>query len=139
MPTMPKRPCSQPGCGVLTSGGRCDSHRKQAQQQADAARGSSTQRGYGARWQKASKAYLKAHPLCVCPECKGGEQRVTQATVVDHIIPHRGDMKLFWDSSNWQSMAKACHDRKTASEDGGFGRANSAQTGGGQISTTWIR
>ena len=30
-------------------------------------------------------------------------------------------MKLFWDSNNWQSMSKQCHDRKTATEDGGFG------------------
>lgn len=43
------------------------------------------------------------------------------ATVVDHVIPHRGDMELFWDSDNWQSMHKQCHDKKTASEDGGFG------------------
>lgn len=25
-------------------------------------------------------------------------------------------MELFWDRSNWQSMAKTCHDRKTARE-----------------------
>jgi 5-methylcytosine-specific restriction protein A len=29
-------------------------------------------------------------------------------------------MGLFWDSSNWQAMAKVCHDRKTARQDGGF-------------------
>jgi 5-methylcytosine-specific restriction protein A len=32
-------------------------------------------------------------------------------------------MKLFWDSDNWQGLTKADHDRKTALEDGGFGRA----------------
>jgi hypothetical protein len=32
------------------------------------------------------------------------------AVVVDHIVPHRGDMKLFWDSGNWQSLCKTCHD-----------------------------
>jgi 5-methylcytosine-specific restriction protein A len=47
--------------------------------------------------------------------------------VVDHKVPHRGDMKLFWDRNNWQSMAKECHDRKTASEDGGFGRVGAGQ------------
>jgi 5-methylcytosine-specific restriction protein A len=41
--------------------------------------------------------------------------------VVDHRIPHRGDKRLFWDQSNWQSMSKTCHDRKTATADGGFG------------------
>lgn len=36
------------------------------------------------------------------------------AEVVDHIIPHRGDMKLFWDPNNWQGLTKADHDCKTA-------------------------
>jgi 5-methylcytosine-specific restriction protein A len=48
---------------------------------------------------------------------------VTVATVTDHKIPHRGDMALFWDRSNHQSMAKECHDRKTAREDSGFGNS----------------
>jgi len=38
---------------------------------------------------------------------------VIPATVVDHIIPHRGDETLFWDESNWQALCKKCHDRKT--------------------------
>ncbi len=37
---------------------------------------------------------------------------VTAATVVDHIVPHRGDNALFWDSANnWQSLCGPCHDR----------------------------
>ncbi len=36
--------------------------------------------------------------------------RVTAATVVDHIKPHRGDQKLFWDTANWQALCKPCHD-----------------------------
>lgn len=43
--------------------------------------------------------------------------RLTQATVVDHIVPHRGDQKLFWDESNWQPLCKPCHDKKTWNED----------------------
>lgn len=43
------------------------------------------------------------------------------ASVVDHVIPHRGDKALFWDSDNWQPLCKPCHDRKTAAQDGGFG------------------
>jgi 5-methylcytosine-specific restriction protein A len=46
---------------------------------------------------------------------------VVAATVVDHIVPHKGDKVKFWDSSNWQSLCKRCHDAKTATEDGGFG------------------
>lgn len=62
---------------------------------------------YGYKWQQARAGYLRKHPLCV--ECaKFG--RVTQATVVDHIQPHRGNMKMFWDRDNWQGLCKHCHD-----------------------------
>ena len=30
--------------------------------------------------------------------------------IVDHKIPHKGDWKLFWRRSNWQTMHKGCHD-----------------------------
>jgi 5-methylcytosine-specific restriction enzyme A len=76
----------------------------------------STARGYTYKWQQASKAFLEAHPLCQCEDCQDGKKRATLATVVDHHIPHRGDMKLFWDRSNWRSMAKPCHDAKTQRE-----------------------
>ncbi|WP_407496877.1 HNH endonuclease [Pseudooceanicola sp. MF1-13] len=35
---------------------------------------------------------------------------------MDHITPHKGDRKLFWDRSNWQALCHACHSRKTARE-----------------------
>ncbi len=70
-------------------------------------RESSSKRGYGSRWQKARAAYLRKHPLCI-EHSKLGQ--VVKATVVDHIKAHRGDMVLFWDSSNWQSLCKHCHD-----------------------------
>ena len=38
------------------------------------------------------------------------EGRRTPATVVDHVIPHRNDQKLFWDSGNWQGLCKLHHD-----------------------------
>ena len=67
----------------------------------------STQRGYGYKWQKAREGYLRSHPLCVMCEAQG---RVTVATVVDHIKPHRGDRALFWDSkNNWQSLCATHH------------------------------
>ena len=57
---------------------------------------------------------LHSHSLCVECEKQG---KLTQATVVDHIVPHRGDQKLFWDESNWQPLCKPCHDKKTWNED----------------------
>ena len=43
------------------------------------------------------------------------------ARVVDHIIPHKRDMTLFWDPDNRQSLCKHHHDVKTATKDGAFG------------------
>ena len=43
--------------------------------------------------------------------------KYVRATVVDHIVPHRGDQKLFWDQNNWQPLCKSCHDKKTLTED----------------------
>jgi 5-methylcytosine-specific restriction protein A len=50
------------------------------------------------------------------------EGRATAATVVDHIIAHRGNEHLRMDPKNWQPLCKRHHDQKTAREDGGFGR-----------------
>ena len=73
---------------------------------------------YDGRWQRNRRMYLREHPVCkVC-----AESGVTRgASVVDHIVPHKGNMELFNDESNWQSLCKACHDHKTQSE-GAFGR-----------------
>ena len=111
MPYKPKTPCKHPGCAKLTDRKKyCDEHLKLHPEVIRSA----SKRGYSSRWQKASKGYLHEHPLCA--EClKHG--KYTQATVVDHIIPHRGSMELFWDSGNWQSLCKPCHDRKTGRED----------------------
>jgi len=82
-------------------------------------RKTAAKRGYGYAWQKARLNFLKMNPLCV--ECyKSGV--LEPATDVDHIKPHKGDMVLFWDRSNWQGLCKSCHSRKTAKEDGGFGK-----------------
>ncbi len=121
MPSRAKRPCGHPGCRVLIpvgAGGVCDEHRKHVQRADDQRRGTSTERGYDARWRKARKMFLARNPVCVrCHELN----RVEIATVVDHVDPHRGDYEKFWDESNWQALCKPCHDKKTATEDGAFG------------------
>lgn len=157
MPIAAPKPCAQ--CGTLTyKGAYCDKHKKVKQKLADSTRKSSTQRGYGYRWQKLSKAYLKSHTLCACANCQAEikKQRLLldladtkednyylsikipslAANVVDHKKPHRGDMKLFWDRTNWQPMNEICHNKKTATEDGGFTGAKPS-IGGAQKSTTF--
>ena len=112
MPRRPNVPCQHPGCPELVPYGQkyCDKHKGQHRND----RPTAAAKGYSTRWQRARKMYLAAHPLCVrCLE----EGRYVQATVVDHIVPHRGDQKLFWDESNWQALCKHCHDTKTMTED----------------------
>ena len=52
--------------------------------------------------------------------------RITAASVVDHIVPHKGDTSLLWDMDNREAMCKYHHDQKTASRDGGFGNKSVA-------------
>ncbi|MEQ8326528.1 MAG: HNH endonuclease signature motif containing protein [Parvibaculaceae bacterium] len=70
----------------------------------DAKRPSARQRGYTSEWQKARADYLKAHPYCVMCDIP--------ANTVDHIEPHKGDERLFWDRTNWQSLCASCHSRR---------------------------
>ncbi|RFB28226.1 HNH endonuclease [Brevibacillus sp. VP] len=112
------KPCMFPRCPELTEGQYCIKHKKDTGQKYNRERGTSSQRGYDSRWRKARKSFLSSNPLCV--HCKE-QRKLTAATVIDHIIPHKGDMVLFWDENNWQSLCASCHNRKTAREDGGFG------------------
>ena len=116
MPFTPKRPCKTPGCPNPADGGFCApciAKRPPEQERPTAA-----QRGYGYRWQKASKAYLRKHPFAVdiFNEHKG---RVFRAECVDHIEPHSGDPVKFWDQSNWQGLTLKDHSRKSALENAG--------------------
>lgn len=75
--------------------------------------GTARQRGYNAQWERDRTAYLVAHPLCV--ECLR-QGRVTPATVLDHVTPHRGDRVLFLDPYNRQGLCVPCHGAKTVRE-----------------------
>lgn len=121
MPWAAPSPCAHPGCAVLCHTARCEAHTKQRRREADAKRPSAAKRLYDRRWRKARLAYLQAHPLCEICQAKG----ITEPSeVVHHKIPHRGDLTLFWDQTNWQALSKVCHDKETAKEAGTFGRGN---------------
>lgn len=117
MPKRPGRTCSRAGCqGVVRDEvcSRCGplaARNRQARRQHDQQRGSSAERGYGARWQRARARFLAEHPLCVLCLREGVSEA---ATVVDHVQPHRGDVGLFWDVNNWQALCKRHHDEKTS-------------------------
>ena len=109
MPYKPRRPCRYPGCPGFCEQGKvyCRDHLEWT---GDRQRGGADARGYDGRWRKARALFLRQHPLCVSCQAEG---KIVPATVVDHIIPHRGDQALFWDKGNWQPLCKSCHDKKT--------------------------
>ncbi|MBZ5498887.1 MAG: HNH endonuclease [Acidobacteriia bacterium] len=43
------------------------------------------------------------NPAPLCGECER-VGRLTATAVVDHIVPHKGDSRLFGDESNWQAL-----------------------------------
>lgn len=58
-------------------------------------------------WKQLRLDQLRKEPLCsMCKE----SCRVVAATVVDHIKPHKGDIDLFLDRNNLQSLCKTHHD-----------------------------
>lgn len=83
------------------------------------ARGSASQRGYGARWRRLRAYILQRQPLCVDPF---GDHagRLVPAIHVDHIVP-RADGGTDAEG-NLQPLCETCHARKTVLHDGGFGR-----------------
>ena len=128
----PRRPCAHPGCQQwATDGSYCAKHaaevreklkarRAEFTRRADDERASANDRGYTFAWRKARKAWIIRHPLCaICGQ---------PATDVDHIIPHRGNRELFWDSSNWQSLCHECHSRKSYGERHSIGRKKPPET-----------
>jgi 5-methylcytosine-specific restriction endonuclease McrA len=69
-----------------------------------------------AHWRKLRGQVLARDPICKI--CNRAPSRIA-----DHIRPHRGVWALFCDLLNLQGLCKICHDRKTATEDGGGGNA----------------
>ena len=114
MPFRGPRVC---GCAKLIAAGiMCPCERDRLLERKarhDANRPSARARGYDSKWSKESKAFLSfpenAHCACGCGR---------PADMVDHIIPHRGDMKLFWNRSNWQALASSpCHNSRKQSKE----------------------
>ncbi len=115
MVTAPGKPCAALGCGKRIEYGQrhCERHEGIDGKRHDERRGSAAARGYDSRWGKARKAWLMEHPLCAECERQG---RVRAGVLVDHIVPHKGNQELFWNTTNWQSLCRTCHDEKTKKE-----------------------
>ena len=70
-----------------------------------------------ARWKHSRLGHLSCEPICrYCRQMgivndgsltAAGERQSNpkrRFLVVDHIVTHRGDLDLFWDSGNWQTL-----------------------------------
>lgn len=98
----PRRVCR---CGkIIAATDLCECQiRRKAE--ADQRRPNANDRGYDSKWRRESKEFLS---LPQNRFCAFGCGRI--ADCVDHKVPHRGDMKLFWSRTNWQPLASSpCH------------------------------
>ena len=110
----PMRRCKAPGCMTLTADGYCPEHKPKQQRNVSKA----WHRLYDRpEWPRLRADQLAREPFC--RECAQRGER-TRATEVDHIQPHRGDLRLFLDAGNLQSLCHRCHSRKTIQENPGI-------------------
>lgn len=103
MPYKAARACSVPGCPNLVRGkdSRCEKHQKEYEARQDASRGSASDRGYDARWQRIRAKFLRDNPYC--------EKCGKPATVAHHIIRRRNGGP---DSPrNLMALCASCHSR----------------------------
>ncbi len=104
------------GCGHKIAGGQmcpCQRRRKAA---VEKVRPSARRRGYDKRWERESAEFLARPENRYCA-CGCGRP----ANMVHHKVAHKGDMRLFWDRSNWAAYNRRCNSRECASREGGFG------------------
>lgn len=65
-----------------------------------------------ARWQ-ALRLEVLTRDLFTCRQTGvvlTGKSPAPNSPVVDHVVPHKGDERLFWDPSNLQAVSKAYQD-----------------------------
>ncbi len=68
------------------------------------------------RWAALRERQLTEQPLC---EYCLKREVIEPATIVDHIKPHKGDVDMFHDPENLQSLCKHCHDSVKQREEAG--------------------
>jgi len=79
------------------------------------------------RWRRIRARHLALEQLCRFCLAEG---RVTPATVVDHVTPHRGDMDRFWNGER-QSLCATHHSRDKQRAEARGGGKKPFRTGSG--------
>ena len=116
------RVCSVPGCPKYTQGGRCDQHKRQAEQQ----RGTARQRGYGTQHEQRFRPLVLARdPSCVCTDEGHGHSSPCGRPSVhaDHHPLSRRELVEQGEDPNdprhGRGLCHSCHSRSTAREQPG--------------------
>lgn len=111
----PLRRCAHPGCTVLTDSGYCDKH-KPKPRRTESASWHWMYTKPELHWAERRQEQLIAEPFCrIC----ASQGRRVRATDVDHVVPHKGSVKLFM-TGELQSLCHSCHSRKTMAENAGI-------------------
>ena len=106
MPHRPPRPCSWPGCPLLTTDKSClcPEHKKAAGKAYERTRETAVARGYTTRWRDLRKMVLSRNPMCLCDDCKGDNKPATMVHHIDGNPLNNGD-------DNLMPMHMACHNK----------------------------
>ncbi|MGN7137245.1 holin [Streptomyces pseudogriseolus] len=129
---MPRRAlsiCTTPGCPEYTNGGRCTSCRAQA----EARRGTATQRGYGTSHRRRFRtAVLARDPNCVCTDTSHGHDNPCDqpSRHADHWPKDRRTLVASGhdpdDPRHGRGLCGPCHSRETAAHQPGGWAADQA-------------
>ena len=112
LPRKPKHPCAFSGCPNLADARFCAEHslaehRRYNRYQRDP----DSAKRYDGDWNRTSKAYRMAHPLCeVCKECG----HLTPAALVHHKRKLTDGGSNDWD--NLQALCQPCHSKLHADQ-----------------------
>lgn len=115
--------CGWAGCSAITTNKYyCDKHqaiadKRKAEKKIFNVRGKSSEYNNLYRttaWRKLRAKHLSYNPYCVM--CGA------PAKIVDHIHAHKGNMDLFLNEDNLQSLCMSCHSAKTLKENNYFRR-----------------
>ena len=117
---MPKkayqRPCNKPGCPEYQKPGRryCTNHLSEYE---TAHVVPEYKQWYKtAAWQKLRAHHLRANPYCV--QCMELGITESEHLAVDHITEHKGNLKLFWDPDNLQTLCRFHNSQKAGRSKG---------------------
>lgn len=109
------RVCIEPGCARLGEGTRCEAHRKaKRRRRKDGRTLSASQRGYGSKWRRFRKTFLREHPIC---QDEAG--CIQPATDVDHIDGLGPLGPLGFDPANCRALCGLHHKQRTARDQPG--------------------